>query len=160
MLYDTPLMVESTLPPLVVLERIRRMVASRQMINTPRFRLYQALGWRFKEDGERLTLALDYGSATDAYGARFEGRLEAYGAGSRIAGRVVLSRLSRAILSVWFAFVIVGTISALREGGQSALTILIIAAVMITGGLFIAQYSVRSTRTLVEAGLRGATRDH
>lgn len=156
MLYDQPLVVECSLLPSVALERIREMVNSRQMIEAPRFRRRQILGWRFREQGDGVSLAPEYGDSASAYGTRFEGRVEAYGSGSRVAGRVILSRLSRFIMSVWFTFVVIAAFFALRQGAQSAFRIVTMAAVMIAGGVLLVLYSLRSTRALVEAGLSAA----
>ena len=132
------------------------MVATRQMIDAPRFRRRQILGWGFKEVSDSLTLRPEYADATSAYGTRFEGRVEAYGSGSRVVGRVVLSRLSRVIFSVWFAFVVLAAVLALQQGKESVLKTIVLAAVMIAGGVFLVRYSLRSTRALVELGLTAA----
>ena len=156
MLYGEELVIESSLAPAIALERIRQMVASRQMIHAPRFRRRQVLGWGLKEQSGSFSLRPEYGDAASAYGTRFEGRVEAFGSGSRIAGRVVLSRLSRVIMSVWFAFVAFAMLLALREAQEPAIKVVIIGAVMIAGGALLIRYSLRSTLALVEAGLRAA----
>src|SRR2546430_3801137 len=121
MLYGEELVIESSLAPAIAFERIRQMVASRQMIHAPRFRRRQVLGWGLKEQSGSFSLRPEYGDAASAYGTRFEGRVEAFGSGSRIAGHVVLSRLSRVIMSVWFAFVAFAMLLALREGEGPAI---------------------------------------
>ena len=154
MLYGEPLIVESSLPPAVVRERIRQMVASRQMIDAPRFRRRQVLGWGFKEQPDSFTLRPEYGDAASAYGTRFEAKVEVDGSGSRVAGRVVLSRLSRVIMSTWFTCVAIAAFFALRQRADPALKVTIMAAVMVAGGVLLVRYSLRSTAALVEAGLR------
>src|SRR2546423_12296012 len=116
MLYGEELVIESSLAPAIAFERIRQMVASRQMIHAPRFRRRQVLGWGLKEQSGSFSLRPEYGDAASAYGTRFEGRVGAVGSGSRIAGRVVLSPLSRVVLSGWVAVRALAMFVPLREG--------------------------------------------
>jgi hypothetical protein len=82
------------------------MVAARQMIDSPRFRRRQILGWRFREEQEGFMLQPEYGDAASDFGARFEGTIEQAGSGSCIGGMVILSRTMRVTMSVWFLFVV------------------------------------------------------
>jgi len=158
MLYGAPLELESSMPPSLVWTRIRELVATLQMIDAPRFRLRQIIGWRYKEGPNDFMLSPEYGDAASAYGTRFEGTVEERGAGSRVVGRVILSRLSRAIMSIWFASVAVAVSVALVQGNDPPLKVVVIGAIMIAAGVALVRYSVRSTVALVEAGLRAAIR--
>ena len=156
MLYGAPLELESSLPPDLVRTRIRELVATVQMMDAPRFRLRQIVGWRFKEGPNDFSLSPEYGDAASAYGTRFEGRVEERGSGSRVVGRVILSRLSRLIMSIWFVAVAIAVSVALVQGTDPPLKVIFIAALMVAGGVALVRYSVRSTAALVEAGLRAA----
>jgi hypothetical protein len=156
MLYGALLEVESSMPPEIARTRIRELVATRQMVDAPRFRRRQIIGWRFKEGPNVFTLSPEYGDAASAYGTRFEGTVEERGAGSRVVGRVVLSRLSRVIMSIWFVAVAIAVSVALVQGIDPPLKVVFIAAIMIAAGVALVRYSVRSTVALVEAGLRAA----
>ena len=156
MLYDAPLEVESPLAPALVRARIRELVATRQMIDAPRFRRRQIIGWRFKEGSNDFTLSPEYGDAASAYGTRFEGTVEERGAGSRVVGRVILSRLSRVIISIWFVSVAIAVSVAVAQGTDPLVKVIFIAAIMVAAAVALVRYSVRSTVALVEAGLRGA----
>ena len=144
------------MPPAAARARIRELVATKQMIDAPRFRLRQIIGWRYKEGPNDFMLSPEYGDAASAYGTRFEGTVEERGAGSRVVGRVILSRLSRAIMSIWFGSVAVAVSVALVQRNDPPLKAILIGAVMVVAGAALVRYSVRSTVALVEAGLRAA----
>ena len=150
------LVIETSLSPALALERIRQMVSSRTMIDTPRFRLRQILGWRFRERSSGFSLQPEYGDAASDFGARFQGGIEENGTGSRVVGRVVLSGLMRAIMAFLTLFIAVAMIATLRQGSESILKVLLIGGVMIATTVALASYSVRSTASLVEVGLRAA----
>jgi len=155
MLYGVPLTIESPLPPSAALERIHEMVAARQMIDSPRFRRRQVLGWRFREEEGGFMLQPEYGDAASDFGARFEGIIEQAGSGSRIGGVVILSRTMRITMSVWFLFVVLAASVALAQGTEARLKVMLVTAIMIGAGLVLVRYSLRSTHLLVDAGLRG-----
>ena len=152
----TALIVDASVPPTLALERIRGMVSSRAMIDNPRFRRRQILGWRFRELRSGFSLQPEYGDAASDFGARFEGRIEERETGSRVVGRVILSRLMLAIMSVIVVFVVVAMGASVREGREPVLRVVSIGGLMIAGAVLLVRYSLRSTATLVEIGLRGA----
>ena len=160
MLFDARLTIETSLPPSATLERIHEMVAARQMIDSPRFRRRQVLGWRFREDEGRFTLQPEYGDAASDFGARLEATIVQHGSGSRIDGAVVLSRTMRATMTVWFLFVAFAASLALGQGLQSPLKIAFVAALMIGAGLILVRYGLRSTLAMVEEGLRACLRSN
>jgi len=150
------LIIESSLSPALALERIRQMVSSRAMIDAPRFRRRQILGWRLEELRSGFRLQPEYGDAASDFGARFEGRIEEHRRGSRVVGRVVLSRLMRAIMAVVIVFVVLAMGMAVRQGREPILKVVLIGGAMIAAVVLLTTYSVRSTTALVEEGLQSA----
>jgi hypothetical protein len=163
-LYSLALSIESPLPPGVVLDRIREMVATRQMIDTPRFRWRQILGWAFQERANGYSLQPVYAGSVTSNGARFEFEIEPAGAASRIVGQVVVAWLTRAIMSIWLIVVAIApfllfieqTSASPTRAPSEPLKFVFVAAGMIAVGVLLVRYSLRSTATLVEDGVRAA----
>jgi hypothetical protein len=150
------LIIDASISPALALEHIRGMVSSRAMIDNPRFRRRQILGWRFRELRSGFSLQPEYGDAASDFGARFEGRIEEREAGSRVVGRVILSRLMLTIMSVIVVFVLLAMGAALRQGREPVLRVVLIGGVILAASVLLVRYSLRSTAVLVEMGLKEA----
>jgi hypothetical protein len=87
-------------------------------------------------------------------GRRFVALVEQAGSGSRIRGIVVLSPLTRILLSLLILAAAFAATAALAEGREPSVKVVAIASAMITGALFMVRYSLRWTSRLVEARLR------
>jgi hypothetical protein len=133
---------------------VRAFATSRELPELEAMRRRQVIGWRLSEAHEDFVFQPEYGDSLDIDGARFVGLVEPVGSGSRIRGRIVLSPLTRVIMTVWVLAVLGAAFAALRQGQEPAGRVVAIALVMLGGAALMVRYSLRSTSRLVEARLR------
>jgi hypothetical protein len=130
------------------------MASSRLLIATPRFRWRQVLGWRLHERSDGFSLEPEY--AQPSFPARFVGRVEAMGVGSRITGRIVQSFPQKLVAILFIALTAMMGASALAQHGEQSRKVAATSAAMIAVCLGLVRFDLRSTAGLIEAGLRAA----
>jgi hypothetical protein len=154
MLFSRRLSIDSALPVGLTRARVRGFATSRELPELEAMRRRQIIGWRLSETHEDFVFQPEYGDSLDIDGARFVGLVEPNGSGSRIRGRIVLSPLTRVIMSVWVLAVLGAAFAAVRQGQEPVGNVVAIALVMLGGAAWMVRYSLRSTSRLVEARLR------
>ena len=154
MLFSRPLAIEATLSVPIARARLRTYAASRDHLDLAAFRRRQIIGWRLSEANESFLFQPEYGDSLSVDGARFFGLVEPVGAGSRIRGRVMVSPLTRIVMSVWMLAVVAATVAALGQGEEAPAKVLGIAALMFGAAVVMCRYSLWSTSRLVETRLR------
>jgi hypothetical protein len=154
MLFSRPLAIESTLSVPVARARVRTYATSRDALDLAAFRRRQIIGWRLSEVNESFLFQPEYGDSLAVDGTRFFGLVEPVGAGSRIRGRIMVSPLTRIVMSLWMLAVAVATVVALGQGVEAPEKVLGIAALMLGAAVLMVRYSLWSTSRVVEARLR------
>lgn len=152
--YSTPLRIESALAPDAVRSAIQRMVAARLLIDTPRFRRRQIIGWKLAERANDFVLQPNYVGSLSNQSVRFVGTIEATSTGSRILGRVTHPWYTRIVTSVFIVFVLIAVVSTLAEGREPAEKVVAIATTMLAGAVLLVRLSLSSTAGLIEEGLQ------
>ena len=127
--FSTTVCIESTANPEKLRAGIRSMDSSRLLIDTPRFRWRQVLGWRLDERSDGFSLAPEY--ARNWFPARFVGRVEALGVGSRITGRIVQSFPRTLVAILFIALTALMGAAALAQRGEKSRKIAVTSAAMI-----------------------------
>ena len=154
MLFSRPLAVESTLSVPIARSRLRTYATSRDQLDLAAFRRRQIIGWRLSEASESFVFQPEYGDSLDVEGARFFGLVEPFGSGSRIRGLIMVSPLTKIVMSVWLLAVVAATVAALGQGQEAPANVLGIGALMFGAAVVMVRYSLWSTSRLVEARLR------
>lgn len=154
MLFSRPLAIDSALQVAQARGRVRAFATSRDLPQLEAFRRRQIIGWRLSEANEEFLFQPEYGETLDVDGARFVGLVEPVGEGSRIRGKVVVSPLTRIVISLFMIMVAIAVVATLREGREPAGKVLTIAAVMLGGAVGMVRYSLWSTSRLVTQRLR------
>ena len=152
--FRRPLIIESALAVSVTRARVRSFAASRGLSEIEAFRRRQIIGWRLSELHEDFLFQPEYGDALNIDGARFIGLVEAAGAGSRIRGYIVLSLLSRIVVSAFIFAVILAATIALGESRETPASVLSIATTIVGGVILMVRYSLRSASRLAVYQLR------
>jgi hypothetical protein len=154
MLFSQSLSIDSTLPAPVARSRLRTRGTSRDVVDLAAFRRRQIIGWRLSESHESFLFQPEYGDSLDIEGTRFVGLVEEVGAGSRIRGRIIVSLLTRIVMSVWMLAVAVATVVALGQGLEAPEKVVGISVLMFGAAVLMMRYTLWSTSRLVEARLR------
>jgi len=153
MLFSRPLIVESALPVVVVRARIRAFATARGLSELESFRRRQIIGWRLSELHEDFLFQPEYGDALDIDGARFVGLVEASGSTSRVRGLIVLSPLSKLVVSAFMLSVMFAGLVALAQAPEPPAKVLTITAAMLGAAVLVVRYGLASTRRVVAARL-------
>ena len=151
-LFGVPFVMDCALPPDEVRTRIRFMVERRLLPNTLRFRLLQLRGWVLEEREGELMLRTDDWSARGMYGARFVGRIEPSGAGSRIVGHVVEHWLTGAIMTLWLLVVAVMALAWFIQHAPDVKSALLVA-LMVAVPVGMVHLDLRMTARTVREGI-------
>ena len=154
MLFRRSVIVESRLSVAATRARVRGCAASPYVADLEAFRRRPIIGWRLSEARESVLFQPEYGDALDVEGARFVGLVEPVETGARIRGLVMVSPLTRVILSLWMLVVVAATVAALGQGTRPPTRVLAIAALMLGCTVVMTRYSLRSRSRVVEARLR------
>jgi len=155
MVFSQPLVIESSLAPSDTRVRVRAFATLRDMAQLEAFRRRQIIGWRLSQAKEDSLFQPEYGDALDVEGARFVGLVERVGSGSRIRGRVMVSPLTKILMSIFMLFVVVvAAAAALRQGNEAPMKAVPVASLMLGAAVLMVRYSLWSTSRLVEARLQ------
>jgi len=154
MLFARPLTIDSTLPVPVARARMRACATKPYVADLAAFRRRQIIGWRLSEANESFLFQPEYGDTLDMDGARFVGLVEPLGTGARIRGLVMVSPLTKIVLSVWMIAVVAATVASLRQATESPSRVLGIAALMVGAAVVMVRYSLWSTSRVVQTRLR------
>ena len=154
MLFRRHLIIESMLSVALTRARVRACAASPFVANLETFRRRQIIGWRLSEANESFLFQPEYGDVLDVEGARFVGLVEPVGNGARIRGLVLVSPLTKIILSLWMLAVVAAAVAALAQGQEPAKRVLAIATLMFGAAVVMVRYSLWSTSRVVETRLR------
>lgn len=154
MLFSRPLAIESILSVAIARARVRTYATSRDTLDLAAFRRRQIIGWRLSEANESFLFQPEYGDSLSVEGARFFGLVEPAGTGSRIRGRIMVSPLTRIVMSVFMLAVVAATVAALGQGQEPPAKVLGIAALMFGAAVLMVRFSLWSTSRLVETRLR------
>jgi hypothetical protein len=154
MLFSRSLTIESTLSATAARSCLRARATSPDVLDLAAFRRRQIIGWRLSESHESFLFQPEYGDSLDVEGARFVGLVEPVGAGSRIRGRIMVSLLTRIVMSVWILAVAAASVVALGQGLEAPEKVLEISALMLGASVLMVRYSLWSTSRVVEARLR------
>jgi len=143
MLFSRPFILESTLK--VGVARARMGMRSADALDLAAFRERQRIGWRLSKLDESFVFQPEYGERFDVAGARLVALVEPTQTGSRIRGRIVLSLMTRIVLSLW-----------ILSAAAAMLVALDVAAPMFAAAILVARYRLRSTERQVQSQLRHA----
>lgn len=154
MLFYRALTIESTLSVGVARMRMRACATAPDIPNLAAYRRRQIIGWRLTQANESVLFQPEYGDCLNIDGARFVGLVEPVGPGSRVRGRVVVSPLTRIVMSVFILAVASATTLALGQGRESPTKVLALASLMLGAAVVMVRYSLWSTSRVVEARLR------
>ena len=154
MLFRRSLIVDSRLSVAATRARLRGCATSPVVADLEAFRRRQIIGWRLSEANEGLLFQPEYGDTLDVDGARFVGLVEPVETGARIRGLVMVSPLTKVVLSLWMLVVVAATIVALREEAESPTRVLAMSGLVFGFTVVLVRYSLRSKSRACEARLR------
>ena len=154
MLFSRSLAFEATVPVLVARSRLRAYATSRDRLDLAAFRKRQIIGWRLSEANESFLFQPEYGDTFDVHGARLLALIEPAGAGSRVRGRILVSRPAKLLISVWMLAVAVMMIRALTLGDEAPARVIERGALLFGAAVLVSRYCLASMRRRVEARLR------
>jgi len=150
-LYSKPLIVESTLAPGELRERVREMGTSRWERHAPS-RPSRVLAWKISERADGFSLQPIY-----VRGRRvvcFVGTIEASGKGSRIVGRVEHPWFTRVATSLFMTVFAVVGIRALVQHTDPTFKTVWLSATMVGVCTVLLRWELRSVAALIETGLQ------
>jgi hypothetical protein len=148
------LIIDSALSAAETRMRVRAFATSRDLPQLDAYRRRQIVSWRLSRANEESLFQPEYGDVHDIEGARFVGLVEPVLRRSRIRGYVVVSLLTRIIVSVVMLAVGFAATAALRQGAAPAVEVLSIAAATSGGTLAMLRYSLRSSSRVVAMRLQ------
>ena len=151
-LFGIPFVMDCALPPDELRAGLRSIVERRLLPSTLRFRLLQLRGWVLEEREGELMLRTDDWSARGMYGARFVGRIEPSGTGSRIVGCVVEHWITRAIMTVWLLLVAVMALAWFIQHTPDVKSVLLVA-LMLAAAVGMVHLDLRLTARTVRDGI-------
>ena len=151
MLFSRALIIDSALTASAARARVRKFATSNGMSDLEAFRRRRIIGWRLSDAHEDRLFQPEYGDHLLVDGARLLALVEPAGAGSRIRGRILVSPLTRIVMSVFILAIAVAAIAALGQGTEQPAKILGIAAAMIGGTVLTLRYGLWRQGRLVEA---------
>jgi hypothetical protein len=151
MLFSRALIIDSALTANAARARVREFATSRGMSDLEAFRRRRIIGWRLSDAHQDRLFQPEYGDHLVVDGARLLALVEPVGAGSRIRGRILVSPLTRIVMSVFILTIAVAAIVALGQGRQQPAKVLGIAATMVGGALLTLRYVLWYASRLVEA---------
>lgn len=154
MLFSRPLAFEATVSVPVARTRLRTYATARDSLDLAAFRRRQIIGWRLSEANESFLFQPEYGDTLDVEGTRLFALVEPAGAGSRVRGRIVVSLLTKILISVWMLAVAVVTIRALSLGEEAPSRVLGMGALLLGAAVLVARSRLSSMSRRVEARLR------
>lgn len=100
MLFRRSVIVESRLSVAATRARLRGCATSPYVADLAAFRRREIIGWRLSESNESFLFQPEYGDTLDVDGARFVGLVEPVANGARIRGLVMVSSLTKVMLSL------------------------------------------------------------
>lgn len=154
LLYSKPLIVESTLSPGELRERVREMRTSRWEKHA-RSRPSRVLAWEVSERADGFSLQPIYVRGRRV--VRFVGTIEASGNGSRIVGRVEHPWFTRVATSVFMTVFAVAGVRAFVQDTDPTFKTVWLSATMIGLCTVLLRWELRSVAALIVTGLRLAT---
>lgn len=154
MLFSRPLAFEAAVSVPVARTRLRTYATSRDTLDLAAFRRRQIIGWRLSEANESFLFQPEYGDTLDVEGTRLFALVEPAGAGSRVRGRIIVSPLTKILISVWMLGVAAVTLRALTLGDESPARVLRIGVLLLGASVLLARYRLSSVSRRVEARLR------
>jgi hypothetical protein len=154
MLFHRPLIIESGLSVALTRARLRACASTPYVADLEAFRRRQIIGWRLSEANENFLFQPEFGDILDIGGARLVALVEPMANGSRIRGRVVVSALTKIVLTLWMFAVMAAMLVALRQGTEAPTRVLGIGALMLGAAVAMARYSLWSASRDIQARLR------
>lgn len=154
MLFKRPLAIESRLSVAATRARLRGSATAPYVADLAAFRRRLIIGWRLSKANESFLFQPEYGDILNVGGAQFVGLVEPLGTGARIRGLVMVSPLTKILMSIWMLAVVVATVAALRQGTEPSGRVLGMAGLMVGAAALLLRYSLWSTSRVVEARLR------
>lgn len=154
MLFSRPLAFEAAVSVPVARTRLRAYATSRDALDLAAFRKRQIIGWRLSEANESFLFQPEYGDTLDVDGTRLFALVEPTSAGARVRGRIVVSPLTKMLISLWMLTVAVVTIRAFALGEEAPARVLEMGALLLGGAVLFARYRLSSMSRRVEARLR------
>ena len=154
MLFSRSLAFETTVSVPVARARLRAYATCGDQLDLAAFRRRQIIGWRLSEANEDFLFQPEYGDTFDVEGARLHALIEPAAAGSRVRGRLIVSPLTKILVSAWMLAVAAVTFHALTLGDEAPASVLGMSALLCGAAVVVSRYCLASMGRRVADRLR------